>query len=197
MQPTILVRKLGRSDTSLLRDHLLRLDPPDRRLRFQGAVSDARIEDYAAGIDWDEAVLLGAFVAGRLRGVAELAIVRRGWPREAEAAFSIESAFQNRGIGTALLRRLMLIARNRGIGRMHMICLIENRRMQRLARKCGCRLSFEADEVTARVDPPLPSTASLLLEAADDGLALLQDLFATSELATDELPGAESAPQTA
>lgn len=197
MQPAILVRKLGPSDTALLRDHLLRLDPADRRLRFQGGVSDARIEEYAARIDWDAAVLLGAFVGGRLRGVAELAIVRRGWPLEAEAAFSIESAFQNRGLGTALLRRLMLIARNRGIGRIHMICLAENRRMQRLARKCGCRLTFEADEVTARVDPPLPSTASLLLEVTDDGLALLQGLFASPAPTSDEPPASVPALQAA
>jgi hypothetical protein len=44
----------------------------------------------------------------------------------------------------ALLERVLLAARNRQVERLHMLCLAENQRMQRLARKFNAALSFEA-----------------------------------------------------
>src|SRR6267154_1290815 len=129
------IRKLWIDRAGPYRDHLLRLDAESRRNRFGGAVSDAFIHKYIAlpiGLD---AVIHGYFVDGVLRGVAELRPLGPGLTDEAEAAFSIETPWQSNGVGTALLERTLLAARNRGIKLLHMACLANNRRMVDLARK--------------------------------------------------------------
>jgi GNAT superfamily N-acetyltransferase len=59
---------------------------------------------------------------GVLRGAADLRIVRPPDRREAEAAFSIEKPWQSRGIGSALLERTRLAARNRGVKVLQVYC---------------------------------------------------------------------------
>ena len=65
----------------------------------------------------------------------------------AEAAFSIEKEWQSSGVGTVLLERTLLSARNRGIKHMRMDCLASNRRMQQLARKFEAGLTFDFGSV--------------------------------------------------
>ena len=55
-----------------------------------------------------------------------------GFAHEAEAAFSIEKAWQSHGVGSELLKRTLLAAGNRGIRMLHMSCLANNQRMQQL-----------------------------------------------------------------
>src|SRR5262245_30664571 len=110
-------------------DHLLRLDAESRRNRFGLALADELIEAYVASPSWSGAVLHGFLVDGVLRGVAELKPFGAAFPTEAEAAFSVEKPWQSHGIGAALLGRTLLAARNRGIGKVHMVCLADNARM--------------------------------------------------------------------
>src|SRR5574340_1521644 len=130
-----LIRKLWPGETDAYRDHLLRLDPESRRRRFSGAVSDAFIARHAATADEAGALVHGFFVDGTLRGAAELRTVGPLFGQEGEAAFSVEQPWQDHGVGTALLARTLLSARNRGITSLHMHCLADNKRMQQLARK--------------------------------------------------------------
>ena len=133
------IRKLWIDRAGPYRDHLLRLDPESRRNRFGGAVSDAFIENYIElSLDLD-AVIHGFFVDGVLRGVAELRPLGKTFDGEAEAAFSIEKPWQSHGVGSALLERTLLAARNRGIKLMHMACLANNRRMIDLREEVRCR----------------------------------------------------------
>jgi GNAT superfamily N-acetyltransferase len=99
-------------ETELYRQHLLRLDAESRRNRFGGAVSDGFIHRYSEPSALNGAVIHGFFVDGVLRGAAELRLLER--PGEAEAALSIERAWQSHGVGTALLERVLLAARNSG-----------------------------------------------------------------------------------
>ena len=71
----------------------------------------------------------GFFLNGVLRGAAELRPLGLRLPQQAEAAFSVEKPWQSHGIGSALLRRTLLTARNRGFRMLHMACLADNRRM--------------------------------------------------------------------
>ena len=89
--------------------------------------------------------------------------------REGEAAFSVEQPWQSHGVGTVLLERTLLSARNRGIKSLHMLCLAENQRMQQLARKFDAELSFDFGSVIGEVDPPRSTPLSLLREAMADG----------------------------
>ena len=146
-------RKLSAADAGLLAGHLKRLEPNDRQLRFWGGVTDRAIDEYCAKLDWTAAVVVGAFVDGELRGVGELVRVRMVPRLMAEVAFSVEGPWQNAGVGTELLRRVLTVARNRCIDRVYMLCLAENRKMQKIARKFEAVLSFEEGEVEARILP--------------------------------------------
>ena len=143
-----LIRKLWTVEIAAYRDHLLRLDPDSRRNRFGGTVADDMIRRYAATSDGSDVVLHGFFVDGVLRGVADLRIAGR----EAEAAFSIEKPWQSHGVGTALLERSLLTARNRGVKRVQVCCLMENWRMQQLARKFEAELVFDFGTVIGTME---------------------------------------------
>ena len=163
------IRKLWISETELYRDHLLRLDGESRRNRFGGGVSDDFIRGYvdlSIGLD---AVLHGFFVDGALRGAGELRPLGTGFAQEAEAAFSIEKPWQSHGVGTALLQRMLLAARNRGLRHLHMACLAENRRMQQLALKFDAELTFDFGSVVGEVEAPQPTPLSLMRELVADG----------------------------
>jgi hypothetical protein len=92
-------RKLSAAERGKLRDHLLRLSRPDRVLRFFGALSDAAVAAYCDDIDWDRGYVIGCFIDGTLRGVAELRFDGSTWPTRVEAAVSVETEWQDHGIG--------------------------------------------------------------------------------------------------
>jgi GNAT superfamily N-acetyltransferase len=163
------IRKLWPGEGRDYRDHLLRLDAESRRNRFGLALADELIEAYVASPTWRGAVMHGFLVDGVLRGVAELKPFRAAFPTEAEAAFSIEKPWQSHGIGSALLARTLLAARNRGIRQVHMACLADNARMQQLARKFAAQLSFDFGNVVGEVAAPHPTPLSLLRELVADG----------------------------
>jgi GNAT superfamily N-acetyltransferase len=165
------VRKLWVGETELYRRHLLRLDAESRRNRFGGAVSDEFIRRYSEPSALNGAVIYGFFVDGVLRGAAELRLLERAG--EAEAALSIERAWQSHGVGTALLERVLLAARNRRIKRLHMLCLADNRRMQRLARKFDAELSFQSGSVMGEVTAPRPTPTSMMRELVADSADLV------------------------
>src|SRR4029450_13910661 len=130
-----MIRKLWVGETDAYRNHLLRLDRESRHRRFSGAVSDEFIAQHAASASKPSVVLHGFFVDGVLRGAAELRSVGSFFARAGGAAFSIEQPWQSHGVGTVLLERTLLTARNRGMKLLQMHCLAENSRMQELARK--------------------------------------------------------------
>ena len=150
------IRKLWIDRAGPYRDHLLRLDAESRRNRFGGAVADEFIANYAELSRGLDAVMHGFFVGGTLRGVAELRPLGEGFAHEAEAAFSIEKPWQSHGVGSALLERTLLAARNRGIKLLHMACLANNKRMVDLAKKFDAELSFDFGSVVGEVEAPHP-----------------------------------------
>ncbi len=164
-----MIRKLWIGEAKLYRDHLLRLDPQSRRNRFAGAVADEFVRNYADLAFGIDAVVHGFFVDGTLRGTAELRSIGAPLPRQAEAALSIEKPWQSHGIGSALLERTVLAARNRGVKFLHMACLTDNKRMLELARKFDAELSFDFGSVVGKVATPRPTPLSLMRELVADG----------------------------
>lgn len=162
------IRKLWAADAPAFRDHLLRLDAATRRNRFGMAAGDAFVTRYAETSFSLDTLIHGIFVDDRLVGVGELR--RIGDARtEAEAAFSVEYDWQGRGYGSRLMESVILAARNRRIRRIYMNCLASNGQMQRLARRHGAELEYEAGDVVGLVLPDSPSPASYLREAVGDG----------------------------
>ena len=171
------IRKLWVGETDAYRDHLLRLDHESRHRRFSGGVSDEFIARHAATANAVGVVVHGFFVDGVLRGAAELRPNSAAFAHEAEAAFSIEQPWQSHGVGTELLERTLLSARNRGIKALHMQCLADNRRMQQLARKFEADLKVDFGSVIGEVDPPRSTALSLMREAMADSHDIAAAMF--------------------
>ena len=166
------VRRLHAGEADLVAAHLKRLDGETRRLRFGNAVNDAFLDRYAALALGADTLVKGLFVEGDLRGIAELRFLT-GSHEEAEGAFSIEPGFQGRGHGERLFARLIVAARNRGVRRLFLTCLRENRRMQAIARKHGADLSFDAGDVMAEITRPYADADSLAREWAEESEAFV------------------------
>ncbi len=167
------IRKLWPTETDKFRDHLLRLDKENRRMRFAHGVSDAFVEDYAARMSEMGALVYGFFVDGEVRAAAELKKLGITWGQEGEAAFSVEQPWQEQGIGTELMGRVIRAARNRGVQHLCISCLAENAKMRTIARKHKAELRFEYDEVIGEIVPEGPDYFSLLAEAVDDRLGYM------------------------
>lgn len=164
-----MVRKLWIGEADLYRDHLLRLDPESRRTRFGNGVSNAFIARHAASITNPGTIVHGFLIDGQLRGAAEMRRIGTPFAPSAEVAFSVEKPWQSHGVGTVLLERTLLAARNRAVKALHMQCLAENQRMQQLAAKFNADLTFETGSVVGEVDPPRSTPLSLMREMFEDG----------------------------
>ena len=164
-----LIRKLWDVETDAYRDHLLRLDPESRRNRFSGSVADETIRSFAATARGPDVIVHGFFVEGVLRGAADLHIVRPLDLRLAEAAFSIERPWQSHRVGSALLERTLLSARNRGVKQVQVSCLPQNKRMQQLARKSGATFTFDYDAIIGTMENPNLTPLSVMQEVLADG----------------------------
>ena len=162
------IRKLWIGETEKYRDHVLRLDPESRRNRFAGGVSDEFVRNYVDLTSGLDAVVHGFFIGHVMRGAAEVRPLGSEFPREAEAAISVEKAWQSHGVGSALLRRTLLAARNRGFRLLHMACLADNRRMHQLARKFDAELTFDFESVVGEVESSRPTPLSLMRELMSD-----------------------------
>ncbi len=167
------IRKLWVTELGLYRDHLLRLDDNSRRLRFGMGVGSDFIEDYARRVGDMKSVVYAYVEDGEVRAAAELRRFSYEVQGEAEAAFSVEEDYQDSGIGTELLGRVIRAARNRRIRRIYMNCLLENRKMQRVARKYEAVLHFDHGEVVGELEPATPNYFSLWREAVEDEMGFV------------------------
>jgi GNAT superfamily N-acetyltransferase len=188
------VRRLWLGETELYRAHLLRLDAGSRRNRFGGAVADEFIERYAEPGALSSAIIYGFFADGVLRGAAELRLLAQ--TDEAEAALSVEKAWQSRGVGTVLLERVLLVARNRQIKHLHMLCLADNRRMQQLARKFDAELAFQFGSVVGELRAPASTPTSLMRELVADGADLATAMLDVPWLLAKRLENTNCQPES-
>ncbi|NNE22479.1 MAG: GNAT family N-acetyltransferase [Rhizobiales bacterium] len=171
------IRRLWPMDQPAVLKHFLNLDRDIRHMRFGGGVGEGFLRDYADGILKVGSVIFGAFPDNELRAVGELRGLLDAWPVKAEAAFSVERAWQDRGIGDALVTRVIAAAQNRGVNTLNMICLPENRKMQHLAVKHDAVLQLDVDEVEARLTPPWPTPGSLAEEFSGEAQGFTQALL--------------------
>jgi hypothetical protein len=71
------------------------------------------------------------------------------------------------------MSQAVVVARNRHIRDLYMLCLPENEPMRRLARKVGIHLVFRDGEITGHVDLPGPTQVTVLAEFAAEAAAAI------------------------
>jgi len=174
------IRRLWPADVSAYREHLLRLDADARYSRFGTFVSTEVVAEHAHGCFGAGTFVFGCFIDGVIRAAAEMHVLEPAAPaflRAGEAAFSVEREFRHEGLGSALVERVILAARNRGLQLLVMSCLPQNFAMQKLAKKFGATLKCEPDEVTGKVRIELPTPQTIFEELVEDSLDFTASLF--------------------
>src|SRR5256885_8183413 len=161
------VRPLSQQEELLLlRDPLLRLDPPSRRDRFHGFMDDSFIERYAAKCADDGTVIIAYFENGVVRGAAELHPPDQSPDSLPEIAFSVEASVRRQGVGSILFKKLIAEARSKGYHSLRITTGAQNHAMRSLANKFGAHLTFRHGESTGSIDlkqQPLSPFAGLAI----------------------------------
>ena len=175
--PSGIIRKVLRTETHLIEEHLMRLDGDARHRRFGHDMADRFIHEYASHAADVGNLTYGYFVDGDVRAIAELRKGRLALEQMAEVAFSVERLFANQGIGTKLMGRIIYSARNRGIRHLVLVCLVENVKMQAIARHYGADLQIADGSVIADIVPKSPDYASIASELMTDHMAYVHAVF--------------------
>lgn len=170
------IRLLLPGDASRLAAHLKRLDSDARRLRFCSYQSDDAIDHYVREIEWLRSLHLAAFQESEIRAACQLSWRDPLWPSSAELAISVEGPERDHGLGSELIRRTLIAARNRGIRHVTMVCLPENAKMRHIALKFDSMLELVEGDVSARIDLHHPDHLSFLEELLDEGEAAIRVL---------------------
>jgi len=173
------IRMLMPFEIGKYRDHLLRLGPEDRRLRFGTPASDARIVAFAEGIEFHQTRVLARLdVNPEVIGAVQISLLSRC---AVELAFSVDPACRRTGLGTELMNRALIWARNRRRSHAHIYCLAENIAMRRLAAAAGMEITSAGCETEAVLALSAATPLSYAAEAFAERVALM-DLAAKARL---------------
>lgn len=168
------LRRMWFAEKPLFLNHLLRLDEESRRSRFGRIVSDEYIRSYVSKMDDSVHIVHGFFKEGKMCAAGELVKLGDTWSVAAEAAFSVDKIYQDAGIGTELMNRVIRSARNRNVHRLHITCLADNAKMLHIASKINAEVQVADGEIMAELTPSTPTYFSILEEALDDGNGVVQ-----------------------
>ena len=141
----ITIRTLVPEDRAIEEAFVRELSPDSRYFRFHTALPALTPEmtERFINLDYPDQMALVACIDSerneRQIGVARYARSKNGGA--ADLGIAIADAWQGKGLGTELLRRLLVIADRAGIGQLSADVLYENHRMRRLARDLGFRLA--------------------------------------------------------
>ena len=115
--PTMVpIRALGPSYRERIAQHLLRLEPADRYLRFGYAANDEQVRRYAEQLDFDRDEIFGIYNRRlELIAMAHLAFSEDPAHKQcAEFGVSVLKQARGRGFGARLFERAVMHARNAG-----------------------------------------------------------------------------------
>jgi len=164
------VYPLGNDSRAQVLEHLLRLAPDDRRLRFGVPLPDESISGYVARLDFGRDAVFGVRDdAETLVGVTHVARMDDA----VELGLSVDAVHRGRGIAKAMFRRARLHARNRGFRQLYMHCLSENAAMMHIAREAGMRIVIDGTDRDASLPLPPATPFSFGAEFYEGQLVLL------------------------
>ncbi len=167
------IRSLGETYRTQIAEHLLQLDEHDRYLRFGYFATDAHIQRYVDGLDFDRDEILG--ITNRklvLIAVAHLAYANEPCRTAcAEFGVSVVKSARGRGYGARLFERAAMDARNNGVKSMFIHALSENTAMLRIARNAGATIERDGSESEAFLRLPEASLNSRMTEIVENHYA--------------------------
>jgi RimJ/RimL family protein N-acetyltransferase len=187
LRASVQVKQLSEHDRRRVLRHFLALDESDRLLRFGARLSDERVADYVARIDFERDTVYGVHnFAFRVVAVGHLAFA----PREqspgkaatakasvAEFGVSVSRSARGLGLGSRLFQRAAVRCRNMDVDTLYMHCLATNKVMIHIARKAGMEVQKDYGEADAYLRLLPADPASVMREALDEQAALIDYAF--------------------
>jgi RimJ/RimL family protein N-acetyltransferase len=169
------IRSLGENHRQRIASHLLALDEHDRYLRFGYLASDAQIQRYVDGLNFERDEIFGIYNRRlELLAMAHLAYA----PNQvavletcAEFGVSVAKAARGRGYGGRLFDRATVHARNDGVALLFIHALTENAAMLKIARNAGARVERMGAETEALLRLTAATFDSRMTELVDEQIA--------------------------
>ena len=161
------IRSLSTRHRDRIVAHLSALDQRSRYLRFGYFATDAHIDRYVAGLDFERDEVFGVFNR-RLELIAMAHLAYRPADADgqskgaAEFGVSVLPKARRRGFGSRLFEHAVLHARNRGMRDIFIHALSENAAMLKIARRAGAVVEREGSESEAWLSLRPDSVASHL-----------------------------------
>ncbi|MGV9316900.1 GNAT family N-acetyltransferase, partial [Streptomyces sp. NPDC003691] len=149
----IVVRRAGQDDLTAAKEMQARCSDRTLRLRYHGPAGDShRYLDHLLNPRHGRTLAVETS-SGRLVGLGHLL-----WDGdETEVALLIEDDWQRRGIGSELLRRLVVLARDSGSRGVYAVTMSSNTGMVAAMRGLRLPLDYQIEEgtlvISARLDP--------------------------------------------
>lgn len=168
------IRSLGENHRGRIADHLKHLDPDARYFRFGFAASDAQIDRYVDGLDFERDEIFGIYNRHlKLVAMAHLAFsVDMRLHACSEFGVSVLAQSRGRGFGSRLFDRAVIHARNEGVQMMFIHMLNQNAGMLKIARNGGAEVVREGDESEGYLKLPPATVNTQLAELMQEHIAL-------------------------
>jgi len=133
----VVIRPIHKQDIELERRFIETLSPRSRRFRFletMNSPSEAMLRQLTAIDPSDAAFVALVAVGAEKREIGIARFCARPDGTDCEFAVTVSDEWQNKGLGTLLMLRLISVARARGIETMHSSDAADNDMMQKFAR---------------------------------------------------------------
>ena len=166
--PGLPTRSLQAGESHHLRDHLMRLTPEDRRLRFHGHLSQGALDAHVAAAFGPGRHVIGWFEHGVMRAAAELAET----DRIIELAVTVEGPWRRRGVGRALLLRARDRAAAHGADSLVVHAARGNGAMIGLATSLGAAIAADGADVEGVIPMPHSRPLRFIFDLARQEAAL-------------------------
>jgi acyl-CoA hydrolase/RimJ/RimL family protein N-acetyltransferase len=146
----VAVRTINPTDTPSLKDFFYDLSRESIYFRFMQhltSMPQRQIQDFVYTDHRNEVSLVATLPEAGREEILAVAGYYLDQPRNrAEVAFLVADEWQDRGLGSFLLRHLITIAKRNGIAGFYGEALRENRAMQAVLRKSGCKMRSHVEE---------------------------------------------------
>jgi acetyltransferase len=150
----VVMRPIRPEDAEAEMEFVEGLSPASRRMRFQSALRTLTPQMLArfTQIDYDREMAIVAMVdeGGREKEAGVARYIRLPDGVSCEYAIVVADEWQGRGLGYALMQRLIAVARARGVHRMMGFVLAKNAGMLKMCQELGFSVNGEPDDMQMR-----------------------------------------------
>ena len=148
----VLLRPIRPEDRERERKFIERLSSEARHFRFLGEIREASpaLLDQLVNVDYHNSTAFVALVHdnGTLREVGVSRYSASGDDKHCECAVTVSDDWQHRGLGVALMRHLIDLARRNGFRQMFSMDASANESMRELAKYLGFRCTRDPGDAT-------------------------------------------------